>query len=138
MLATLDDQRLDRGRARVVGAGRACGGREALHVARRHDRVELPVGEQDRPGVVGDRLRRADVGDPMAARPDVDPGRQPCQRVGDHVRDRQVREAEGLAGEAVRIGRARGGDDGRDARIGGRREDRPDGAHRMARDRPPR
>ncbi len=103
----------------------------------RHDRVELPVREQDRTGVLGDRLRRADVSDPMAARSDVDAGRQPCQRIGDHVRDRQVREAEGLAGEAVRIGRGRGGHDGRDARIGGCREDRPDGAHRMARDRRP-
>ena len=71
----------------------------------------------------------------MAPRPDVDPRRQPCQRVGDHVRDRQMGEAEGLAREAVRIGRAGGRDDGRDARIGSRREDRPDGAHRVAGDR---
>ena len=38
---------------------------------------------------------------------EVDPRRQPGERIGDRVGDRQVGEAERLAGEPVRIGRAR-------------------------------
>ena len=45
-----------------------------------------------------------------------------------------MRETERLAREPVRIGRARGGDDGLDPRVGGPRQDRPDGTHRVPRD----
>ena len=79
VLPALDQQRLDPGRRRVACPGRACRGRQPLHVARWHDRVELPVGEQDRSVVLGDRRAALMSVDPVAARPDVDPRRQPGQ-----------------------------------------------------------
>ena len=101
-----DDERLDRRGARVVGPGRAGRRGQPLQMAERHDRVVVAVREQDRAAIPGDGRRGADVGHTVAARPEVDAGRQPGERVGDRVGDRQVGEAERLAGEAVRVGRA--------------------------------
>ena len=94
--------------------GRAGGRGQPRHVPERHDLVGVAVGEQDRAAVARDGPRRADVRDRVAARREVDAGRQPGQRIGDRVGDRQVGQAERLAGEPVGIGRR------------GRRHDRGD------------
>ena len=91
----------------------------------------LAVGEQDRAAVAGDRVGGADLAHDVAARPEVDARRQPGERVGDRVGDRQVGEPERLAGQSVRVGRRRGRDEHGDARVGGRGQDRPDPAHRV-------
>ena len=54
-----------------------------------------------------DRPCRVDVGDRVAARTQVHPGREPGQGIGDRVGDRQPGEVERLAREPVRIGRRR-------------------------------
>ena len=90
MLAARHDQRLDGGRSGSparAGSGR---GREALQVAGRHDRVLVAVGEEDRAAIARDRRGRVDVADDVAARPEVDAGREPRERVGDRVGDRQA------------------------------------------------
>ena len=104
-------------------------------MAHRDHRVIIAVREQDRPVIPGDGCRRADVADDVTARSKVDPSRQPGERVGDEVGDRQAGELEGQAGEAVRAGGTGRGDDGGDPRVRGGREDRADTAHRMADDR---
>ena len=126
------DERLDRRRAgRSARPGR--GGRDGRTARRRRRRRGRagPAGRSRR-----ERRRVAEISaTAMAARPEVDPGREPGERVGDRVGDRQAGEAERLAGEAPRVGRRRRRDDGGDPRLGGRGEDRPDRAHRVAEDR---
>ena len=97
-----------------------------------------PWASRTGPAISGDGIGRTDLADDVAAWPDVDVGREPGERVGDDVRERQAGEAERLAGQAVRIGRRRGRDHRRDAVVGGRREDGPDPAHRVPGDRPDR
>ena len=98
----------------------------------RHDRVVIAVGEQDRALVAGDGRRRADVVDDVAARPEVDAGRQPGERVGDRGPGSAGGPAERLSSEAVRARRAGRGDDGGDPWVRGGRQDRADATHRMA------
>ena len=107
-------------------------------MGRRDDIVGGAVDQQDRLVRGRERRRGADVPDQVAARTEVDAGRQPGQRHGDRIRDRQVGEPEGQAGELVRLGRGRGRDDRRDARIRGARQQRADPAERVAGDRPDR
>ena len=97
-------------------------------VAERHDRVVHRRGRAGPARRSGAMARVAlIVRDAMAARPEVDPGRQPGERIGDRVGDRQVGEAERLAGQPVRVGRARSvATTRRDPRVGGGGEDRPD------------
>ena len=130
------DQRLDPRGERVACAGRTGRRREPLQVARAARPCRSPRGRAG-PDRRSGRSRVAALmsSTPVAARPDVDARREPGERIGDRVRDRQVGEPERLAGEPVRIGRCRGRDDGRDPRVGGAREDRPDGAHRVTGDR---
>ena len=61
-------------------------------------------------------------------------GGQPRQRIGHGAGERQACEPERLAREPVRVRRGRGGHDGPDPRLGGRRQERPDPAHRVAQD----
>ena len=105
-------------------------------MAHRHDRVVIAVREQDRALVSGDGRRRADVVDDVAARSKVDTGRQPGERVGDEVGDRQAGQLERQSSEAVRARGTGRRDDGSDPRVRGGRQDRADAAHRMADDRP--
>ena len=133
--AALDDQRL---RPARPGAARAAAS-EPLEMDRAGRRRRRRHGRAGRAGRGGrDGARGADLADAVAPRPEVDAGREPGERHGDRVRDRQVGEAERLAGEAVRIRRGGGRDDGRDARIRGGREERADPAQRVAGDRPDR
>ena len=134
VLAARDDQRLERRRIRLADPGRASGGGQPREMADRDDGVLVAVRQQDRPLVPGERRAGADLVDVVAARTQVDPRREPGQRVGDRVGQRQPGEIEGQPREAVRAGRAGGRNERGDPRVGGRRQDRPDAAHRMADD----
>ena len=107
-------------------------------MGRRDDFVGCAVDQQDRLVRGRERRRGTDVADPVAAWAEVDAGREPGQRHRDRIRDRQVGEAEGQAGQLVRLGRGRGRDDCRDSRVRGARQQRADPAERVAGDRPDR
>ena len=135
VLAALDHAASRPGRASgsPARAARAAAASRSMWLER-HDLVGSPWASRTGPRVAGDRRGRADVGDDVAARPEVDPRRQPGQR------DRRSRRGSaggraGTSGGSAGTDRpGRGRDHGRDARVGGPREDRPDGAHRVAGD----
>ncbi|HSL97113.1 MAG TPA: hypothetical protein VK831_00950, partial [Candidatus Deferrimicrobiaceae bacterium] len=70
----------------------------------------------------------------MAARLEHDVGRQPGQRIGEWARQRQPRETERLSRQPVRVSRRRHRDDGSRPRLGRRREQSADAAHRVPQD----
>ena len=95
VVAAGDDERLD------AAARLRRRADQALEVGNGHDVVGVAVDEEDRAIVGGERGRGADRCDAMAARPEVDPRRQPGERVGDRIRDREMGEPEGLAGQPI-------------------------------------
>ncbi len=105
-------------------------------VGDRHDRIRPAVGDQEGTLVADHRMPGADLPEEVATRPEVDPGRQPGERLGDRPGDGQPGEAECLADHRPRIGRRGHAHDGGDPWIGGRGQDRPDPAHRVTRGSP--
>ena len=67
-------------RSGSADARRASGPLEPVEMARRHDRVLVAVGEQDRPAIAREGSRRAGRSDGVASRSEVDAGREPGER----------------------------------------------------------
>jgi hypothetical protein len=105
VLAARDHEGLDRCCVGVAVARPPRSRCQSREVTDRDDIVAVAVDEQDRTRVARDGRRGGDVGDDVAARAQVDVRRQPRERIGDRIRDREPREAEGLASQAIWVGR---------------------------------
>ena len=102
VLSALDHERLGRVSR---GLGDRAGAARDARPARPRRRCRGRGGPG--PSIRRSAVRRGDVGDDVAARPEVDPGREPGQRIGDHVGEGESGEPERLAGQAPRVGRRR-------------------------------